>query len=77
MAQVILAATAPALVVVDYNTATTLASWKPANPTSPQTTALVATRNGLGGFMLAIQPDKPLLHAFAFQKVTLGSRYIA
>ncbi|KAH7106050.1 WD40 repeat-like protein [Auriculariales sp. MPI-PUGE-AT-0066] len=68
MAQAILVASAPALVLIDYATATSLATWKPVNGSSPQATALVPTRSGLGGFMLAVQPDKPLLHAFAFQK---------
>ncbi|EJD43766.1 WD40 repeat-like protein [Auricularia subglabra TFB-10046 SS5] len=65
--QAILAASAPTLALVDYATGTTLASWKP-SAAAERCTAAVATRNGLGGLVLSVQPDKPLLHAFAFQK---------
>ncbi|KZV93107.1 WD40 repeat-like protein [Exidia glandulosa HHB12029] len=65
--QAVLVVAQPAISLLDYTTGTLLASWKPAN-SNARCTALVATHNGLGGVMLAVQPDKPLLHAFAFQK---------
>lgn len=66
--QVVLTSSAPSISLLDYNTGTVLGSWKPTN-SNARCTGVIPTRNGLGGVILAVQPDKPLLHAFAFQKV--------
>jgi hypothetical protein len=54
----------------DIQSGTSLASFKQSNP-AKNCTSLIATRDGQGGLVLAVQPDKSLLHVYSFQKVLL------
>lgn len=59
----------------DIQTGTSLASFKQTSAAS-HCTAAVQTRNGMGGFMLAAQPDKSIMNVYNFQKVRLlGATY--
>ena len=57
-----------AITVHDFQTGTLLASFKQ-TCADVHSTAVIPTRNGEGGFMLAAQPDKSILNAYYFQKV--------
>ena len=52
----------------DIQTGSTLVSFKQTSAGS-HCTAVVQTRNGQGGFMLAAQPDKSIMNVYNFQKV--------
>lgn len=54
----------------DISTGASLASFKHTNA-APHCTAYLNSRNAQGGFFLAAQPDKSLLHAYNFQKVCM------
>ena len=54
----------------DVQTGATLASFKQTSA-GPHCTAVTQTRDGLGGFMLAAQPDKSIMNVYSFQKVRL------
>ncbi|KAH9975991.1 WD40 repeat-like protein [Lactifluus volemus] len=51
----------------DIQSGTSLASFKQSNP-AKNCTSLIATRDAQGGLVLAVQPDKSLLHVYSFQK---------
>ncbi|KAL7280794.1 hypothetical protein ACG7TL_005738 [Trametes sanguinea] len=71
----VLCATAPAasgsgpgtLALHDIQTGTSLASWKQSSA-ALHCTAIVQSRDGQGGFMLAAQQDKSILNVYSFQK---------
>lgn len=75
--EVILCGTSPsssssgpgAISLHDIQTGSTLASFKQTSA-SIHSTAIVNTRDGQGGFMLAAQPDKSILNVYNFQKVS-------
>ena len=54
----------------DIQTGTSLASFKQTTAAT-NCTALIPTRHAEGGLILAVQPDKSLLHVYTFQKVLL------
>ncbi|KAJ7355605.1 WD40 repeat-like protein [Mycena albidolilacea] len=61
-------ATGPgAIAVHDLQTGSTLASFKQTNA-ALHSTAVVQSQNGQGGFLLAAQHDKSILHVYNFQK---------
>jgi pre-rRNA-processing protein IPI3 len=76
--EVILCATQPAspttgpgtISIHDIQTGSTLTSFKQTS-SAVHSAGIVHTRNGQGGFMLAAQHDKSLLHVYYFQKVFL------
>lgn len=53
----------------DINTGASIASFKQTNA-APHCTTFLNSGNAQGGFFFAAQPDKLLLHAYNFQKVT-------
>ncbi|KAH9935059.1 WD40 repeat-like protein [Amylocystis lapponica] len=59
----------------DVQTGTTLASFKQTSA-GPHSTAVVQSRNGQGGFMLAAQPDKSILNVYNFQKDQLALKIV-
>ena len=75
----ILCATAPSasgagpgtLALHDIQNGTPLASWKQTSARL-HCTAVVQTRDGQGGFVLAAQQDKSILNVYNFQKVGLA-----
>ncbi|KAH8093781.1 WD40 repeat-like protein [Cristinia sonorae] len=79
--EIILCATAPsaagsgAIVLHDIQTGSSLATFK---QTSAQKncTAVVPTRNGQGGFMLAAQSDKSIMNVYNFQKDQLALKIV-
>jgi hypothetical protein len=62
-----------AILLHDIQTGASLASFKHTNA-AKNCTALIPTREAQGGLMLAIQPDKALLHVYSFQKVLLPAQ---
>ena len=76
----ILCATAPsssgfgpgAISLHDILTGSSLTSFKQTNA-SQHCTCFTESRDGNGGFMLAAQPDKAIIHAYNFQKVCYPS----
>ena len=54
----------------DIQSGTSLASFKQTSA-AKNCTSLIATRDAQGGLVLAVQPDKSLLHVYSFQKVLL------
>ncbi len=52
----------------DLQTGSLLANFKQTNA-HKNCTAVLQTKDGQGGFVLAAQPDKPILNAYGFQKV--------
>ncbi|KAI9064113.1 WD40 repeat-like protein [Trametes sanguinea] len=79
----ILCATAPSasgsgpgtLALHDIQTGTSLASWKQSSA-GLHCTALVQSRDGQGGFMLAAQQDKSILNVYNFQKDQLALKIV-
>ncbi|KAI0091715.1 WD40 repeat-like protein [Irpex rosettiformis] len=59
----------------DIQTGSTLASFKQTSA-GLHSTAVVNTRDGQGGFMLAAQPDKSILNVYHFQKDQLALKII-
>jgi pre-rRNA-processing protein IPI3 len=57
-----------AISVHDIQTTSTLASFKQSTA-GLHCTAVVESRNGQGGFVLAAQSDKSILNVYSFQKV--------
>jgi len=60
-----------AITLHDILTGSSLATFKQTNA-APHCTAYLESKKAQGGFFLAAQPDKSLLHVFNFQKVHLG-----
>ena len=58
-----------AITLHDLQTGTLLASFKQ-TCADVHSTAVISTRNGEGGFVLAAQPDKSILNTYYFQKVS-------
>ncbi len=56
----------------DIQTGSTLASFKQTSA-GLHSTAVVRSGEGMGGFVLAAQPDKAVLNVYYFQKVCLES----
>ncbi len=54
----------------DILTGSSLASFKQTSPLK-NCTAVINSTGAQGGLMLAVQPDKSLLHVYSFQKVLL------
>ncbi|OSD03072.1 WD40 repeat-like protein [Trametes coccinea BRFM310] len=79
----VLCATAPAasgsgpgtLALHDIQTGTSLASWKQSSA-ALHCTAIVQSRDGQGGFMLAAQQDKSILNVYSFQKDQLALKIV-
>ncbi|EPS94549.1 hypothetical protein FOMPIDRAFT_148872 [Fomitopsis schrenkii] len=59
----------------DIQTGTSLASFKQTSAAS-HCTAVVHTRDGMGGFMLAAQPDKSIMNVYNFQKDQLALKIV-
>ncbi|KAI1796611.1 WD40 repeat-like protein [Ganoderma leucocontextum] len=59
----------------DIQTGTSLASWKQSSA-STHCTAVVQSRDGLGGFTLAAQQDKSVLNVYNFQKDQLALKIV-
>ncbi|KAF5390715.1 hypothetical protein D9757_002683 [Collybiopsis confluens] len=59
----------------DITTGTSLASFKQ-NNAAPNCIALLNSRKAQGGFFLAAQPDKSLLHAYSFQKDQINLKIV-
>ncbi|KAI0923858.1 hypothetical protein AcV5_009285 [Taiwanofungus camphoratus] len=59
----------------DIQTGSSLASFKQTSA-STHCTAVVQSRNGQGGFMLAAQPDKSILNVYNFQKDQLALKIV-
>ena len=59
----------------DFQTGSLLASFKQ-TCSYTHSTAVVQTKDGRGGFVLAAQPDKSILNTYHFQKVRGGGHEI-
>ncbi|KAJ3989654.1 WD40-repeat-containing domain protein [Lentinula detonsa] len=59
----------------DINTGASLASFKQTNA-APHCTTFLNSKNAQGGFFLAAQPDKSLLHAYNFQKDQISLKIV-
>ncbi|KLO17981.1 pre-rRNA-processing protein IPI3 [Schizopora paradoxa] len=59
----------------DLQTGSLLANFKQTNA-SANCTAVLKTKNGQGGFVLAAQPDKPVLNAYVFQKDQIALKMV-
>ena len=76
--EVVLCATAPTeqgsgagtIALHDIQTGSVLASYKQTSA-GPNSTAVVPSRDGQGGFMLASQQDKSIMNVYNFQKVCI------
>lgn len=53
----------------DYQSGTSLASFKQTSP-EVHCTAAMPSRDGQGGFLLTAQPDKSVMNVYTFQKVS-------
>ena len=77
--EVVLCATAPTeqgsgpgtITLHDIQTGSVLAAYKQTSA-GPNNTAVVPSRDGQGGFMLASQPDKSIMNVYNFQKVRIA-----
>lgn len=58
-----------AIAIHDIQTGSSLATFKQTSAIN-HSTAVIESRDGQGGFMLAAQPDKSILNVYNFQKVT-------
>jgi pre-rRNA-processing protein IPI3 len=54
----------------DIQTGASYASFKPSN-SGINSTTFIESKNGEGGFILAAQSDKSVMHVFNFQKVRM------
>ncbi|KAH9924730.1 WD40 repeat-like protein [Fomitopsis serialis] len=59
----------------DIQTGTSLASFKQTSAAA-RCTAVVQSREGMGGFMLAAQPDKSIMNVYNFQKDQLALKIV-
>ncbi|KAH9839891.1 WD40 repeat-like protein [Rhodofomes roseus] len=59
----------------DIQTGTSLASFKQTSA-APRCTAVVQSRDGLGGFMLAAQSDKSIMNVYNYQKDQLALKIV-
>lgn len=58
-----------AITIHDIQTGSQLASFKQTS-SAPHSIAIIQGYTGLGGLMLAVQPDKAILNAYSFQKAS-------
>ncbi|KAG7093750.1 hypothetical protein E1B28_007401 [Marasmius oreades] len=59
----------------DFKNGTTLASFKQTNA-APHCTTYIESKQSQGGFLLASQPDKSLLHVYNFQKEQISMKIV-
>ncbi|PSR76142.1 hypothetical protein PHLCEN_2v8640 [Hermanssonia centrifuga] len=82
--ELVLCATAPSsssvgpgvIALHDIQTGSILATYKQTSA-GTHCTAITPTRNGLGGIMLASQPEKSIMNVYNFQKIASGIMYNA
>lgn len=68
-------ASAGAFVLHDLQTSNVLSSFKQ-TCSAPHCSAVVETKDGQGGIMLAAQSDKALLNVYHFQKVRIAGMFV-